>query len=55
MKFLHQLQKLPNTTLEEQMKRVKMYEKFKKLSDRNTVAYKKRQKEIDNFIGSKND
>lgn len=53
MKLFHQLQKMPNTTLEELVKRMKVYEKFKKLSDRNTVAYKKRQKEIDNLIGSK--
>ena len=26
---------------------VEMYEKFKKLSDKNTDAYEKRQKEID--------
>ena len=47
MKLLHQLQKMPNTTFEERVKRVKMYEKFKKLSDKNTDAYEKRQKEID--------
>lgn len=47
MKLLHQLQKMPNTTFEEKVKRVKMYEKFKKLSDKNTDAYEKRQKEID--------
>ena len=47
MKLLHQLQKMPNTTFEERVKRVEMYEKFKKLSDKNTAAYEKRQKEID--------
>lgn len=50
MKLLHQLQKMPNTTFEEQVKRMKAYEKFKKLSDKNTVAYKKRQKEIDRLM-----
>ena len=49
MKLLHQLQKMPNTTFEEQVKRVKMYEKLKKLMDKNTDAYEKRQKEIDKF------
>ena len=47
MKLLHQLQKMPNTTFEERVNRVEMYEKFKKLSDKNTAAYEKRQKEID--------
>ena len=51
MELLHQLQKMPNTTFEEQVKRMKMYEKFKKLSDKNTTAYEKRQKEIDKLIG----
>ena len=29
-----------------------MFEKFKKLSDKNTVAYEKRKKEINKLIGS---
>lgn len=50
MKLLHQLQKMPNTTFEEQVKRMKAYEKYKKLSDKNSVAYEKRQKEIDKLM-----
>ena len=42
---------MPNTTIEEQVKKVKTYEKFKKLIDRNNAAYKERQKEIDGLIG----
>lgn len=53
MKLLHRLQEMPNTTFEERVKRLKEYEKFKKLSDKNTAAYKKRQKEIDKLIGSR--
>ena len=52
MKLLHQLQKMPKTTFEEQVMTMKMFEKFKKLSDKNTVAYEKRQKEINKLIGS---
>ena len=52
MKLLRQLQKMPKTTFEEQVMRMKMFEKFKKLSDKNTVAYEKRQKEINKLIGS---
>lgn len=52
MEFIHQLQKIPNTTLEEQAKRAKMYEKLKKLMGKNTAAYEKRQKEIDKIIRS---
>lgn len=44
---------MPNTTLEEVVKRMKVYEKFKKLSDKNMVTYKKRQKEIDKLMESK--
>ena len=52
MKLLHQLQKMPKTTFKEQVMTMKMFEKFKKLSDKNTVAYEKRQKEINKLIGS---
>ena len=52
MKLLRQLQKMPKTTFEEQVMTMKMFEKFKKLSDKNTVAYEKRQKEINKLIGS---
>lgn len=31
-------------------KRIKAYEKYKKLSDKNSVAYEKRQKEIDKLM-----
>ena len=51
IELLCQLRKMPNTTIEEQAKKVKAYEKFKKLIDRNNAAYKERQKEIDGFIG----
>ena len=51
IELLCQLQKMPNTTIEEQAKKVKAYEKFKKLIDRNNAAYKERQKEIDDLIG----
>lgn len=50
MKLSHQLQEMPNTTLEEVVKRMKVYEKFKKLSDKNIAAYEKRQKEIDKLM-----
>lgn len=50
MKLLHRLRKMPNTTLEEQVKRMKVYEKYKKLSAKNTAAYEKRQKEIDKLM-----
>ena len=50
MKLLRQLQKMPKTTFEEQVMAMKMFEKFKKLSDKNTVAYEKRQKEINKLI-----
>lgn len=52
MKLLYQLQKMPNATLEEQMKKLKTYERFNKLIDKNTIAHEKRQKEIDKIIGS---
>lgn len=52
MEFIHQLQKMPNTTLEEQVKKANMYEKLRKLMGKNTAAYKKRQKEIDKIIRS---
>ena len=52
MKLLRQLQKMPKTTFKEQVMTMKMFEKFKKLSDKNTVAYEKRQKEINKLIGS---
>lgn len=42
---------MPNTTIEEQAKKVKVYEKFKKLIAKNSAAYEKRQKEIDELIG----
>ncbi len=42
--------KMPRRTLEEQTKRLKVWEKYKKLSDRNTIAYNKRQKEIDRLL-----
>ena len=51
IKLLRQLQKMPKTTFEEQIMTMKMFEKFKKLSDKNTVAYEKRQKEINKLIG----
>lgn len=51
IELLCQLRKMPNTTIEEQAKKVKVYEKFKKLIDRNNAAYKERQKEIDDLIG----
>lgn len=52
MELIHRLQKMPNTTLEEQIKRANMYEKLKKLMGKNTAAYEKRQKEIDKIIRS---
>ena len=52
MKLLRQLQKMPKTTFKEQVMAMEMFEKFKKLSDKNTVAYEKRQKEINKLIGS---
>lgn len=51
IELLCQLRKMPNTTIEEQAKKVKAYEKFKKLIDRNNAAYKERQKEINGLIG----
>lgn len=48
MELLHQVQEMPSKTLEEQAKRMKLYEKLKKLINKNTTAYKERQKEIDN-------
>lgn len=42
--------KMPQRTLEEQIKRLKVWEKYKKLSNRNTIAYNKRQKEIDRLL-----
>ena len=50
MKLLHQIQKMPGTTSEEVVRRMKAYEELKKLNDKNTVAYEKRQKEIDKLI-----
>lgn len=55
MKLLQQLQEMPNTTLKEQIKVKKLYEKFKKLCNENTVAYEKRQKEIDKLLKDRND
>ncbi len=52
MELIHQLQKMPNTTFEEQVKRANMYEKLKKLMDKNTAAYEKRKREIDKLIES---
>lgn len=51
IELLYQLRKMPNTTIEEQAKKVKAYEKFKKLIAKNSAAYEKRQKEIDGLIG----
>ena len=42
--------KMPQGTLEEQIKRLKVWDKYKKLSDRNTIAYDKRQKEINRLL-----
>ena len=37
-------------TLKEQSKRFKVWEKYKKLSDKNTIAYNKRQEEINRLL-----
>lgn len=50
VELLCQLREMPNTTIEEQAKKVKAYEKFKKLIAKNSAAYEKRQKEIDGLI-----
>lgn len=42
MEFLHQVREMPSKILEEQEKRIKLYEKLKKLINKNTTAYKKR-------------
>ena len=49
-KLFETFKKMPQRTLEEQVKKLKAWEKYKKLSDRNTAAYKERQKEIDRFL-----
>lgn len=50
MKLFHQIQKMPGTTSEEVVRILKAYKELKKLSDKNTVAYEKRQKEIDKLM-----
>ena len=50
MELLETLKKMPQRTLEEQAKRLKVWEKYKKLSDSNTIAYNKRQKEINRLL-----
>lgn len=52
MELLGTLKKMPQKTFEEQIKRFKVLEKYKKLSDRNTIAYEKRQKEINRLLDS---
>lgn len=48
--LLETLKKMPQRTLEEKIKRLKVWEKYKKLNDRNTIAYNERQKEIDRLL-----
>lgn len=50
MLLLKKLKDMPQTTLEESYKRMKVYEKYKKLSDKNTAAYNKRQAEINKLM-----
>lgn len=50
MELLATFRKMPQGTFEEQTKRLKVWERYKKLSDRNTIAYNKRQKEIDRLL-----
>ena len=50
MELLEILKKMPQRTLEEQFKRLKVWEKYKKLSDKNTIAYNKRQEEINKLL-----
>jgi len=50
MELLEAFKKMPQRTFDEQVKRLKVWEKYKKLSDRNTIAYNKRQKEIDRLL-----
>ena len=50
MLLLKKLKDMPQTTLEESYKRMKVYEKYKKLSDKNTTAYNKRQAEINKLM-----
>ena len=50
MELLETFKKMPQGTLEEQIKRLKVWDKYKKLSDRNTIAYDKRQKEINRLL-----
>ncbi len=52
MELLEAFKKMPQRTFEEQIKRLKVWERYKKLSDRNTIAYNKRQKEIDRLLDS---
>lgn len=48
--LLEAFKKMPQRTFEEQAKRLKVWGKYKKLRDRNTVAYHKRQEEIDRLL-----
>jgi len=48
--LFEKFKKMPQRTLEEQTKRLKVWESYKQLSDRNTIAYNKRQKEIDRLL-----
>lgn len=50
VKLLHKIQSMPHVTFEDNYKRLEMFEKYKKLSERNTSAYNKRQAEIDKLI-----
>lgn len=50
-KLLNQLYKMPKTTNEEKLEILKVYKKYQKLSNKNQVAYEKRQKEINKLIG----
>lgn len=54
MELIHRLQKMPNTTFEEQVKRANMYEKLKKLIKIQPLMKKDREKLI-NLWRVKND
>jgi hypothetical protein len=49
-KLFQKLMKMPSSTFEEKVKRLEVYEQYKKLCKSNTESYNKRQKEIDKWM-----
>jgi hypothetical protein len=48
--LFNKFKSLPHTTFEENAKRIKAFEKYVKISEKNRIAYEKRQTEINKLL-----